>query len=534
MKRSVHVSLFVGILLSSCTVVSHEPVDPNGIAYKIPFLSDVTIDGSNDDWNKSGFSAWLFANHLGECVPESDLSANFSLAWNKEGLLVFTDVQDDTICEAEEGAPLFNADCIELFMANQRNGTDIVQFVISPGVDARFPQLRMMKFDKRRSKDRQIHDLELITAVKKTDNGYSFEALIPFNLLLIDTAQDTELAFQIYVNDKDNAEQKNPHSVKWHHRHGADGFSSAYNRVILSQEESPDQTISVKCNVIDEKQIRFYLIGNKNYIGEMVSIDIGEGNNLESTLQKKHDYAFISIETAYPSDTLQRIATIRVDGKLIEVIKLEEAWRIYINTKAPNRWKQDIEQLERMDKENPPPHDAILFIGNSNIRLWTKLDEDMEGLTVINRGFGGSQSGDLLLYADRIIMPYKPKAIVIGSGNNDVNAGVATELTISNYHELINMVHKALPETRMFLLSTKPSPGTPEKIPLKKALNPEIEKIAAQYDFVEYINVFDPLFDKDGHLSDDLYIYDRGHLNENGYAIWTPIIKKQLMKLFAY
>ena len=37
--------------------------------------------------------------------------------------------------------------------------------------------------------------------------------------------------------------------------------------------------------------------------------------------------------------------------------------------------------------------------------------------------------------------------------------------------------------------------------------------------------------DRDGHLSDDLYIYDRGHLNENGYAIWTPVIREKLEKL---
>ncbi len=529
MNRFIYVSFFVCVLLTSCTRVSNEPVDPNGIAYRIPFLSDVTIDGSSDDWNNAGFNSRLFANHLGEFVPEWDLSARFSLAWNKEGLLVFADVWDDTICEADEGAPLFKADCIEMFIANRRNGTDAVQFVIAPGVDKKFSRLRIMRFDKRRSKELRKHDPELKTAAKGTENGYSLESLIPFNLLLIDPEQDPELAFQIYVNDKDNADQKNPHSVKWHHRHGADGFLSAYNRIVLSKEESLSQSISVKCNVIDEQLIRFYIIGDQEYIGKDVSISMGKENTREVVLQKKRDYASATVEAAYPADSTDHIAVISVNGKLADVINVEEAWRIYINTKAPNPWTQDIEQFERMDRENPPPQNAILFIGDSNIRLWTMLEEDMDGLTVINRGFGGSQSGDLPLYADRIIMPYRPKTIVIGSGNNDVNAGIATDITISNYHELIYMVHKALPETRMFLLSTKPSPGAPEKIPLKGALNPEIEKIAAQYDFVEYINVFDPLFDKDGHLSDDLYIYDRGHLNENGYAIWTPIIKEQLL-----
>ena len=85
MKKFIQLSFFVSLFLASCNRVSHEPVDPNGITYKIPFLSSVTIDGSNDDWNNAGFSARLFANHLGEFVPESDLSASFRLAWDKEG-----------------------------------------------------------------------------------------------------------------------------------------------------------------------------------------------------------------------------------------------------------------------------------------------------------------------------------------------------------------------------------------------------------------------------------------------------------------
>jgi len=530
MNRFIYASFFVGVLFTSCTRVSHEPVDPNGIVYEIPFIENVTIDGSSDDWNNAGFSARLFANHLGEFVPESDLSARFSLAWNKEGLLIFAVVHDDTICEADEGTPLFNADCIEMFIANRRDGTDAVQFVVAPGVDNRFPQIRMMTFDRRRTKELQKHDLDIRTAVQKTRDAYSFEALIPFNLLLITPEVEEEFAFQIYVNDRDHTEQNNPHSVKWYHRHGAHGFLSAFNRIVLSEDATSVPGISVKCNVIDEEFLRFYLIGNKGYAGRVATIDMGEGDHLDVALQRKKDYAFALVETAYPSDSLQGLAVIRVDGELVDVINLEEAWRIYLNTKAPNPWTRDIEQFERMDRENPPPQNAILFIGDSNIRLWTMLEEDMDGLTVINRGFGGSQSGDLPLYADRIILPYRPKTIVVGSGNNDVNAGVATDITVSNYHELIILVHEALPETRMFLLSTKPSPGAPEKIPIKGALNPEIEKIAAQYDFVEYINVFDPLYDKDGHLSDDLYIYDRGHLNENGYAIWTPIIKEQILK----
>lgn len=504
----------------------------NKIDYNIPFSEDIIIDGLDSDWDSRGFSTQLFSNHLGEIVSKNDLSANIKLAWNKEGLLVFANVIDDTIYEAKGDDYLYNADCIELFVANKRNGTDNVQFIVAPGVDAKKSELRLMKFDNRKNEAIRKHKLEIKTSSKKTSKGYILEALIPFKLLLIEPELNQELAFQIFINDRDNKEEKNPHSIKWHHLHGAHSNLAAYNTIILSKEESSKQLISVKCNSIDNELINFYIIGDEKYIGETVVIDIDSKNSLSAKLLKKSDYAFAMLNTPYSANSSKNEAVIKVNNNIVDVINLKEVWRIYKNSKAPNKYESDIQLFERLDAQNPPPKKAILFVGDSNIRLWKNLKKDMDGLTVINRGFGGSKSEDLLLYADRIILPYKPKAIVIGSGGNDVNARIAAEITLSNYHELINKIHKALPETKILLLSTKPSISSPKSIPLKNALNSEIVKIAGKYDFVKYINVFDPLFDKEGNLSDDLYIYDKAHLSEKGYLIWKPIVKKELLKLY--
>ena len=48
------------------------------------------------------------------------------------------------------------------------------------------------------------------------------------------------------------------------------------------------------------------------------------------------------------------------------------------------------------DKKDFPPKNAVLFVGSSSFRGWKTLKEDMEGMTVINRGFGGSTFPDLL------------------------------------------------------------------------------------------------------------------------------------------
>src|SRR4051794_5572805 len=72
------------------------------------------------------------------------------------------------------------------------------------------------------------------------------------------------------------------------------------------------------------------------------------------------------------------------------------------------RWEKDIQAFEAQDKVKPPPKDPILFVGSSSIRMW-KVEESFPDLPVMNRGFGGSEISDSVYYANRIVIPYKPK-----------------------------------------------------------------------------------------------------------------------------
>ena len=61
------------------------------------------------------------------------------------------------------------------------------------------------------------------------------------------------------------------------------------------------------------------------------------------------------------------------------------------------QWSKDdtfvdeINEFKIFDKENFPEKGKILFTGSSSIRFWDSLEEDMEPLEVLNRGFGGAQ-----------------------------------------------------------------------------------------------------------------------------------------------
>jgi hypothetical protein len=83
----------------------------------------------------------------------------------------------------------------------------------------------------------------------------------------------------------------------------------------------------------------------------------------------------------------------------------------------------EIRAFEAADAKQPPAPGGVLFVGSSSIRLWKTLADDFPGLPVTNRGFGGSQVADSTRYAGRIVLPYKPRTIVMYAGDNDLAAG---------------------------------------------------------------------------------------------------------------
>ena len=91
------------------------------------------------------------------------------------------------------------------------------------------------------------------------------------------------------------------------------------------------------------------------------------------------------------------------------------------------RYEKDIRAFEAADKTNPPPQDAILFVGSSSIRLWTNLAAAFPGHKVLNRGFGGSHLSDSVTFVDRIVTPYKPKLVLLYAGDNDIASGKSPE-----------------------------------------------------------------------------------------------------------
>jgi hypothetical protein len=89
----------------------------------------------------------------------------------------------------------------------------------------------------------------------------------------------------------------------------------------------------------------------------------------------------------------------------------------------PARFEAEIRAFEAADRTSPPPFGGIVFIGSSSIKNWTDVAADFPGVPVLNRGFGGSTLADVVYYADRILLPYRPRLVVLYAGDNNLASG---------------------------------------------------------------------------------------------------------------
>lgn len=101
--------------------------------------------------------------------------------------------------------------------------------------------------------------------------------------------------------------------------------------------------------------------------------------------------------------------------------------------------------------------DLIIFTGSSSIRMWSGLKADFPGYNVVNRGFGGSQTSDLLAYLDALVIRHKPAAVFIYEGDNDIAAGEKPDQIMQEVRQVVAMIRSELPSTKIVFISAKPS-----------------------------------------------------------------------------
>jgi lysophospholipase L1-like esterase len=194
-----------------------------------------------------------------------------------------------------------------------------------------------------------------------------------------------------------------------------------------------------------------------------------------------------------------------------------------------SRWDQSIAAFVAADRVHTPESGGVLFIGSSSIRLWDDVENKFgPAVAIIKRGFGGATMSACEHYLDRIVLPYKPRLIVVYAGDNDLAQGYEPREVLDHFIRFVERVRSALPSTRIAFISIKPSPARIRLVAKMRETNELVRRYIESGDNLDFINVFTLMLDAAGRPRAELFQADALHLNSVGYQLWQTVIAPHL------
>lgn len=192
-------------------------------------------------------------------------------------------------------------------------------------------------------------------------------------------------------------------------------------------------------------------------------------------------------------------------------------------------WKSFV--IERIGDQ--PETNAIICIGSSHMEKWKTVKRDFDSLTVYNMGIGGTTMKDAVdKFAENLVIPYKPRAIILYEGSNDIAYGVTPVEILIQFVELYTKIHNALPCTRMYIVSIVPSPGERfEKWKEIQETNNLISKACSLNKLLTYIDITSGLLGEDSKPNMEYFIPGDIHMTDIGYDVWRKTIIPTVTKI---
>jgi lysophospholipase L1-like esterase len=198
----------------------------------------------------------------------------------------------------------------------------------------------------------------------------------------------------------------------------------------------------------------------------------------------------------------------------------------YSQTNVP--YAEDVQVIKKYDNMYPQPNNPILFVGSSSIRLWKDFNQKFGRYGAINRGIGGAVLKDILYYTEDLIFRYQPRKIVLYVGENDLPSESTTADSVLNRTiRLHKAIRAKLPDVPIIYIAMKPSPSRDQFQAKAMEGNNLIKSYFAKQEGVTFLDIYTPML-KNGKSRLELFLEDRLHMNEKGYAIWEKMLRKHL------
>jgi lysophospholipase L1-like esterase len=150
---------------------------------------------------------------------------------------------------------------------------------------------------------------------------------------------------------------------------------------------------------------------------------------------------------------------------------------------------------------------------------WKTLQQDFPKFPIINRGFGGNQIADSTYYADRIIIPYRPRRIFLRAGGNDLHAGKTPEQVLADFKAFVAKIHASLPETEIIYISLAPAIARWDERDATRRLNTLVADYVNRTPRVQNVDAYNITLDAQGQPRPELFVEDKLHLSPEGYKL---------------
>jgi lysophospholipase L1-like esterase len=195
-----------------------------------------------------------------------------------------------------------------------------------------------------------------------------------------------------------------------------------------------------------------------------------------------------------------------------------------LNAQDPSRFKSQIDELVQKEHQFDTGKKLVLFTGSSSVRMWKDVQDYFPEYNVINNGFGGSHFSDLIYYYEELIPKCKPDYLFIYEGDNDIASDKKPGEILKEAKLLVSQIQQDLPETKVVLISPKPSVARWHLSKNYQKLNKKLERFTNKTDNVEFADVWSAMLDKNGQVFTDVFLDDNLHMNKKGYDIWGKVI----------
>jgi lysophospholipase L1-like esterase len=210
--------------------------------------------------------------------------------------------------------------------------------------------------------------------------------------------------------------------------------------------------------------------------------------------------------------------------------------------------------LKRLEKsvvayeQVPTQTGGIVFYGSSGFTRWGSpissyghrpLEEDIPGC--INRGFGSSTAEELLYYYPRLILPLKPRALVVSIVHNDRGMGYTPDEVVTNLAKLFAYARTDFPGIRLYACDCRPTLKfvTEDRLSYMQEFNRILKEYCDIHEDTTFVDhIHHPIwFDDPKDAGDykkvrrDIFVEDDVHFNQLGYDLYARFMKEVLQDI---